>query len=206
MEETKDAVESEASETKLVPAETACLHLVQPFTLAGTPGCKELALRLFKACALHKGFGLAAPQLGVNASVAVVVIPQARLAFCMVNPTIKRLFGRLDVAQEGCLSLPGVRAFKLRHEMVDVIFQDQFGKTHHVVTGGLLSRVIQHEVSHLRGLLITDGTVKAAPLRNADEPQQETLPLGSDDHSAVGEVGQADVAPELPKPDETAGA
>ena len=198
--------ESEASETKLATPDTAILHISQPFTLAGGPECQKLAIRLFKACALHRGWGLAAPQLGVAASMAVVVLPQARLAFCMVNPTIKRLYGKETVAIEGCLTLPGVKAYKLRHEMIDVIFQDQFGKTHHVVTGGLLSRVIQHEIAHLRGLLITDGTVKAAPMRDVDEPKPEAQPVGSDNHSAVGAVGQTDVAPELSQPDKAAGA
>lgn len=199
--------ETESNDLTLAGSDTPCLHYVVADILAGTPTCKVLAQRLFRAIDKYKALGLAAPQLGVASAMAVVNIPAANVRFCMVNPIVKRLFGKEGVAVEECLTLPGVRAMKLRREMVEVIFQDENGKTHRVITGGLLSRVIQHEIAHLRGLLITDGTVKAAPLRNInDEPKQETQPLGSDNDGAVREVGQADVASQLPPVNEKASA
>lgn len=193
----------ELDDLTLAPSDMPCLHLVSPSMLAGAPGCKALARRLFKAIDWHKGWGLAAPQLGVAADMAVINIPEAKLRFCLVNPVIKRLFGQYTVQVERCLSLPGVQAVKMRHEMIDVIFQDEHGKMHHVITGGLLSRVLQHEIAHLRGTLITDGAIKAAPLRSVpDEPQPETQPVDGDRlPENEREVGQADVAPSVPAQD-----
>lgn len=74
----------------------------------------------------------------------------------LVNPVIKPLPGRKIVAEEGCLSFPGIRGDVPREERVQVTFQDLDGKPHSLVCGGWFARVVQHEVDHLNGQLFID--------------------------------------------------
>ena len=60
------------------------------------------------------------------------------------------------VYEEGCLSLPGLRADIVRPDDVVVRFIDVNGKERKIEANGLLARVIQHEYDHLEGKLIPD--------------------------------------------------
>ena len=62
----------------------------------------------------------------------------------------------LEVAEEGCLSLPGVHVDVERPAQVRVRAQDAGGKTLEIEAEGLEARVIQHEIDHLNGVLILD--------------------------------------------------
>ncbi len=191
-------------ELKLVEASDPILHTPALAAPAGSLETRALINKMFAKLTEWDGIGLAAPQVGVPLQVVVIQIPAAHVKFAMVNPTIKKLSGEYVGSAERCLSLPGVTAMRMRRETVDVVFWDEFGKVKHVLVGGLLSTVIQHEVDHLRGRLMIDDTVHYA--EGSDEQKPAAQPVGTDDRGAVGEVGQKDVAPELPKPDEAAGA
>ena len=43
-----------------------------------------------------------------------------------------------------------------RLNTISVVYQDQEGVSHKLECGGLLARVIQHEVDHLNGILFID--------------------------------------------------
>ena len=58
--------------------------------------------------------------------------------------------------EEGCLSVPDIRANIERADRVHLRYQDEEGQEQHAWFGNLLSRVIQHEVDHLNGILFTD--------------------------------------------------
>jgi peptide deformylase len=62
----------------------------------------------------------------------------------------------LEIAEEGCLSLPGVHVDVERPMQVRVTAQDANGKKIKVEAEGLEARVIQHEIDHLNGVLILD--------------------------------------------------
>jgi peptide deformylase len=62
----------------------------------------------------------------------------------------------LEIAEEGCLSLPGVHVEVERAARVRVLAQDPQGDAVEVEADGLTARVIQHEVDHLDGVLILD--------------------------------------------------
>jgi len=101
------------------------------------------------------GIGLAAPQVGVGLRVAIVDIsfgrdPRAR--FTLVNPKILGVWGN-DIADEGCLSLPGFRAKVARPGTVHVEYWNIFGERFERTGEGLLARALVHEVEHLHGLL-----------------------------------------------------
>jgi peptide deformylase len=102
------------------------------------------------------GVGLAATQLGVLHRVLVYrAYPEDPLT-ALVNPEMEWMSEEQDLAEEGCLSLPGVHVEVERSARVRVHAQDVGGKEIEVETEGLEARIIQHEIDHLNGVLILD--------------------------------------------------
>ena len=102
------------------------------------------------------GVGLAATQLGVLHRVLVFRAYTEDPLTALVNPVLEWTSEELEVAEEGCLSLPGVHVEVERPLQVRVRAQDASGKELQVEAEGLEARVIQHEIDHLNGVLILD--------------------------------------------------
>ncbi|OIO51820.1 MAG: hypothetical protein AUJ11_01390 [Parcubacteria group bacterium CG1_02_44_65] len=58
--------------------------------------------------------------------------------------------------EEGCLSLPGVYLPVKRAKKIVVAGKNIKGEKVILETEGLLAKIIQHEVEHLDGILISD--------------------------------------------------
>ncbi len=116
---------------------------------------------------MHKsgGIGLAAPQLGINKQIIVAEIEGHILK--IANPKILRKVGQ-DIFEEGCLSIPDVSIKIKRASQINVEGLNEFGQRTELKLGGLLARVVQHEIDHLLGRLIIDyvGIHKRLFLRN----------------------------------------
>jgi len=101
------------------------------------------------------GVGLAAPQIGVEARVAVVDVapgqPASRL-HVLVNPTILEAAGR-ENDSEGCLSIPGLSERVDRPARVRVGAFDAAGERFELEAEGFFARAICHEIDHLDGVL-----------------------------------------------------
>src|SRR5262245_59625495 len=95
--------------------------------------------------------GLAAPQIG--APVRVVVYDYDGKAGHIVNPRLE-LGKQKIVADEACLSEPGVWWPLERSFSVVARGRDAYGKAVTVRALGVLARVLQHEVDHLDGILV----------------------------------------------------
>jgi peptide deformylase len=102
------------------------------------------------------GVGLAATQLGVLHRVLVYCAYSDDPVTALVNPVLEWESDELEIAEEGCLSLPGVHVEVERPIKVRVRAQDASGKQLEVEAEGLEARVIQHEIDHLNGVLILD--------------------------------------------------
>ena len=102
------------------------------------------------------GVGLAATQLGVLHRVLVYRAYSDDPLTALVNPVLEWKSEELEIAEEGCLSLPGVHVDVERPVQVRVSAQDANGKKIKVEAEGLEARVIQHEIDHLNGVLILD--------------------------------------------------
>jgi len=104
-----------------------------------------------------RGIGLAANQIGVSLRMITIEggLDSQSPALVLVNPKIVER-GQEELAEEGCLSLPGFyEMFKRAGQvMVKAITLD--GKEFSVECGGLLARAFQHEIDHLNGLLLVD--------------------------------------------------
>ena len=102
-----------------------------------------------------KGIGLAAPQVGRNIRVIVVKLQYGDIQE-MINPTIKWYSDHVVKIEEGCLSVPGKYIELIRPSKISISFQDLSGKYKRWKLKSLEARVVQHEIDHLDGILMTD--------------------------------------------------
>ena len=111
----------------------------------------NMAETMYKA----DGVGLAAPQIGVNKCIVVMDVGDENGLIEMVNPEIVEKEGSM-IDSEGCLSVPNVFGDVERFEKVTVEYLNRWGKKKRLTATGLLSRCIQHETDHLKGVLFID--------------------------------------------------
>jgi peptide deformylase len=99
--------------------------------------------RMFKLMRDNNGIGLAAPQVGIPAKFFITA--WGDLFF---NPRIVQHFHPMIESVEGCLSLPGKQYKVKRYPQIKLATGE--------VYEGIQAIVIQHEINHLHGTLISD--------------------------------------------------
>lgn len=109
------------------------------------------------------GAGLAAPQIGVNERIVVIFDRSGKNLF-LINPQITRRSWAKVVGEEGCLSVVDAKGKIIygrveRHKRVTCQYLDKQGKKRKIQADQNLSRVIQHELDHLDGILFIDNLV-----------------------------------------------
>jgi peptide deformylase len=102
------------------------------------------------------GVGLAATQVGVLRRLFVFVDGEEDRV--IVNPVITESSKETDVDEEGCLSLRGVLVPVERAKRVTIEGVDPKGEPVKFELEVPASRVVQHELDHLDGVLIIDRT------------------------------------------------
>jgi peptide deformylase len=116
---------------------------------------EKLVADMFETMYAAQGIGLAAPQIGIPKRLCVIDItfgedPKAKLV--LANPEIISREGK-QVLEEGCLSLPLIRAEVTRADKITVRARDIHGNEFSTTGEGLLARAFAHEVDHLNGSL-----------------------------------------------------
>ncbi|MGI9534303.1 MAG: peptide deformylase [Thermodesulfobacteriota bacterium] len=105
------------------------------------------------------GVGLAAPQIGKNVRIIVVDInvteDKVKELKELINPKIVESYGT-QISEEGCLSVPGFLGNINRNEDIVVEALNRKGENIVIKASELLSRVLQHEIDHLDGILFFD--------------------------------------------------
>jgi len=104
------------------------------------------------------GVGLAGPQVGIERQIIVIEDVERNMkgrAMAFFNPKIIKKKGRCSFC-EGCLSIPGVTADVVRPEHILMEAIDIEGRPVTIDTGGILARILQHEIDHLNGILFID--------------------------------------------------
>ena len=94
--------------------------------------------------------GMAANMIGVNKR--IIAFDNEGTYMVMFNPVIVRQSGPYE-AQEGCLSLTGVRKTK-RFQTVKVQWQNEKFQPRLKAFTGWTAEIIQHEIDHCEGILI----------------------------------------------------
>lgn len=119
---------------------------------------------MFETMGKANGVGLAAPQ--INKGIRLFVLDSnlmldeedeekgIRKAF--INPIILDEYGDKYTFEEGCLSIPEVRAEITRPEKLTIEYFDENWNLKEEEFSGMTARVIQHEYDHLEGILFVD--------------------------------------------------
>ena len=94
--------------------------------------------------------GMAANMIGVLKRIIAVEAEDGYLV--LFNPVILKKSGQYE-AEEGCLSLEGVRKTK-RYQSIKVQYQTMDGKPRIKTFTGWTAQIIQHEIDHCDGILI----------------------------------------------------
>lgn len=117
-----------------------------------TAGDLATAQDLLDTLTAHKDgcVGMAANMIGVCKR--IIAFDNEGTYMVMFNPVIVRQSGPYE-AQEGCLSLSGVRKTK-RFQTVKVQWQNEQFQTRLKTFTGWTAEIIQHEIDHCEGILI----------------------------------------------------
>jgi peptide deformylase len=101
------------------------------------------------------GIGLAGPQVGSTLALFVAQEEEGKhLVF--INPEIIGTSVETLPYEEGCLSIPGVYEEVVRPEAVIIQAYNEKGRPFKRECTGLLARIVQHELDHLKGVLFID--------------------------------------------------
>lgn len=113
----------------------------------------KLLAAMDRVAAVHdfaKGMGIAAPQIGIDAAVAIVRADDGEL-ITLINPHVVERSVQLDEHYEGCLSFFDVRGLVPRP--LRIVVRDQSGTRSFENAS---ARLVLHEIDHLNGVLYTD--------------------------------------------------
>jgi peptide deformylase len=117
---------------------------------------RRLAERMTALMHEAQGVGLAATQVGVLRRVFVFVDEGEDRV--LVNPVITKRSAEIEIDEEGCLSLRDVLVPVERATAVTIEGLDASGEPVKLELELPSSRVVQHELDHLDGVLIVDRT------------------------------------------------
>ncbi len=144
-------------------------------------GVDRLVEELFATMRSASGLGLAAPQIGRDARVAVIEVEGVRLV--LINPEVVDARG-IQVGWEGCLSVPHLVAQVARPADVTVAGLDLAGHAVRYRGSGLVARAIAHEVDHLAGRLYVDLVEPGELIDTREHPE----PPRDDEQTTTGEA------------------
>jgi peptide deformylase len=117
-----------------------------------------LIVDMFETMHNANGAGLAAPQIGVSTNLIVIeeeISDGELFKGVFINPKIFASVGLTTMA-EGCLSFPGIYEKITRPEIIDVEWYDENKIHHREILRDIKSRILQHEIDHLNGVLFID--------------------------------------------------
>ena len=120
----------------------------------------EFVEKMFFTMRNEGGIGLAANQVGKSINLMVIDTSYTEGVggndtYCIINSKIIKTEGSV-IVEEGCLSIPDIRAEIKRPEIITLQYQDLNQNVHENEYSGLVSRVIQHEIDHLSGRFFVD--------------------------------------------------
>ncbi len=146
------------------------------------PDLNALIDNMFETMYDSNGIGLAAPQIGLSIRLFLVDgseiedIKPKGFKEVFINPVIEEEFGTEWEFEEGCLSIPDVRAHVKRKGELTIRYFDRNWNEHIKTFNGMAARIIQHEYDHIEGVLFTD---RISPLkRNMLKRRMEGISKG----------------------------
>ncbi|MBR6457433.1 MAG: peptide deformylase [Bacteroidales bacterium] len=136
----------------------------EPVDLSDKEGIAALVQDLKDTLKVSEGCGLAAPQIGVSKRVLIVDGDEVADTFpylkgfkrTLINPVVLEESEKKCEYSEGCLSVPGIYSDVVRPETITIEYYDEDLKKVKETFDKFGARMIQHEMSHLDGVLFTD--------------------------------------------------
>ncbi|MBT4917558.1 peptide deformylase [Candidatus Peregrinibacteria bacterium] len=120
---------------------------------------KKLVKDMKETMTSASGLGLAAPQVGENVRMFLITLDYGKAGqklIALFNPEITYPDNKMEIDEEGCLSLPGMYGKVERYVNCVVEFKDVDGHNQVLKLSGLNAREVQHENDHLDGIMFPD--------------------------------------------------
>ncbi|MBO4611387.1 MAG: peptide deformylase [Bacteroidales bacterium] len=136
----------------------------EPIDLSDKEGIAALVQDLKDTLKYSEGCGLAAPQIGVSKRVIIVDGDEVAETYpylagfkrTLINPVVLEESEKKCEFAEGCLSVPGIYSDVVRPESLTVEYYNEALEKVTETFDKFGARMIQHELSHLDGVLFTD--------------------------------------------------
>ena len=138
-----------------------------------TPWLDDLIADMLDTMRQNNGVGIAAIQIGIPKRIALIEYdennPRYReIGSCpltvVINPEIEVIGTDTSEHVEGCLSVPNQRGVVIRPKHLRYSFYDATCKLITGVSDSFFTRVLQHEIDHMNGILfptrLTDQTIE----------------------------------------------
>ena len=145
------------SELKLVPANEHPLSIADEVDFSKIDASMLTNVMLDRMSEMG-GVALSAPQVGLDMSMFVMGIDQARVE--VFNPIIISYSKEEDLMNEGSLTFPGISVLIKRPVSITVEYYNKNGEIQHNEFQGLTARIFQHAFDHLQGTTIKDRVSK----------------------------------------------
>ncbi|MHA7685067.1 pyridoxal-phosphate dependent enzyme [Cupriavidus sp. PET2-C1] len=121
-------------------------------------------------CRASIGFGraIAAPQIGINRR--IIAMHLGARPFALINPEITWRSADRSEVWDACLSMPNKLVQVQRHRSISLRYMDEDGHTRTWERlPSELAELVQHEIDHLDGVLMTERANGVDPVRPMSE-------------------------------------
>jgi peptide deformylase len=152
MDDQKEQIDPNVLQLIYVP-HTALDSKVLDFPQDNIEYRQAISTHMIELMIRHKGAGLSANQINLDAAVHVQHIQKVIVA--LFNSQIHEVSASKVLMSEGCLSDPGLFLRVKRPDMVRVSWEDIAGKREEATLYGMDCRIFLHEHDHLQGIQFT---------------------------------------------------
>ena len=139
--------------------------------LPNTP-LETLIKRMVMTMKLYGGIGLSANQCGILHRVFVIGIEDYQIA--CINPKVIEVSTETEIADEVCLSFPGLLLKVERPKWILAEYTNPDGEIVRQKFEGITARCYLHELDHMNGIRYTE-QVKPVALQMAKNKQQKMI-------------------------------
>lgn len=124
--------------------------------------------------------GLSAPQIGIPYAISVINPSRESREEdqIIINPSVISLSGKKDRKRESCMSVWGEMGEVERRDKLVLEYHDEMFNLCQFTYTGFISRVIQHELDHLNGILYADKLIENAVLQHANFFDEYSIIIG----------------------------
>ncbi len=151
-----------------------------PVVNVSLPRLKKVIADLTDTMRYEGLVGIAAPQIGIGGRIFLTEIRKTKIRKdiksldplrVFINPTITRTSKKFVNGYEGCGSVAhgGLFGIVKRPKTIAVRARNEHGEEFELETGGLLARIIQHEIDHLNGICFIDRVTDTKKLLGREE-------------------------------------